>query len=246
MKKIRQFIFSPKGTTAIFGMAIALLLLSSIGGANAALTLTSLTHETEISTQEIGVTLLENGKAPGDAGLLSNLLSDGEEKVKTGKKYSEVLSVKNNGQIDQYVRVTIYKYWVKEADQPDGSKKETKVTNVWPGYIKLEFAEGWVEDPKASTPERTVIYYTKPIKANEEVNFATELKISSDVAGIVSVNDQKNISYDYKDLEFKVDVEVNAVQTHHAADAILSTWGCKVDNSGADKDGVLKELKFQW
>lgn len=66
MKKIKKIIFSPKTTLAAFGVAVALLLFSSIGGARAALTYYSENHMTEIETQKIGVALLENGKENPD------------------------------------------------------------------------------------------------------------------------------------------------------------------------------------
>ena len=46
--------------------------------------------------------------------MLEGMLAEEEELV-VGKKYNEELSVKNTGDIDQYVRVSIYKYWI-DAD----------------------------------------------------------------------------------------------------------------------------------
>ena len=65
MEKIKKIRFSPKTTLAVFGVALALLLLSSVGGARAALTYYSENHMTEIETQEIGVSLVENSKLVG-------------------------------------------------------------------------------------------------------------------------------------------------------------------------------------
>ena len=244
MKKISKFISSPKGTVAVFGAAVVLLLLSTIGGARAALVNYSENHTTEIETQTIDVSLIEQigekEEVSNPAVLLNGLVEEGE-KVKAGVLYPEKLSVKNTGEIDQYVRVTIYKYWVKK-----GSGGETKVKNVYPGYIELNLADGWEADPKASTQERTVIYYKGILKNGDEVEFADGLKIDPAVAKIVTKNDQGKVTYDYEGLEFRVDVNVDAVQTHHAADAILSTWGCKVNNENAGEDGVLSSLEFEW
>ena len=59
MKKFRKFISSPKVTLAVFGAAAVLLLFSSVGGARAALTYYSENHMTELETQTIDVTLIE-------------------------------------------------------------------------------------------------------------------------------------------------------------------------------------------
>lgn len=264
MKKIRKFISSPKGTMAAFGAAVVLLLLSTIGGARAALVEISENHTTQIETRRIGVSLVEETGEEGSVvktvfdnkergKLLNSLVKDGE-KVKAGVKYPEKLSVQNTSEIDQYVRVTIYKYWVRTGKSTDDKGNEitteTKVKNVYPGYIDLDLKldNGWVVDPKASTQERTVIYYTGILKNDgNPVEFANGLTIDPKVTTTVSKNSKTGeVTYDYKGLEFRVDVNVDAVQTHNAADAILSTWGCKVNNDNAGEDGVLSSLEFEW
>lgn len=239
MKKLKQFVFSPKGTLAVFGAAIGLLLLSSIGGARAALTYYSENHITEIRTQTIDVTLVENGSDVKDGVLLKNLVpkekdAEGKEiqgKLKVGNKYTEKLSVRNSGQIDQYVRVTIYKYWVNDA----GEKQQ----QLYPGYINLELEDGWVKDEDASTQERTVLYYTDgPLHSGETIDFAKSLTISSDIIDIVTKG-TNGIIYDYKGREFRVEVDVDAVQTHNAEDAIRSAWGKEVTVNG---DGSLSGI----
>lgn len=42
-------------------------------------------------------------------------------------------------------------------------------------------------------------------------------------------------TYDYDGVEFRLEVEVNAVQTHNAKDAIWSTWGREVSISSDKK-----------
>lgn len=245
MKKLKSFISSPKGTMAVFGAAVVLLLFSSVGGARAALTYYSENHMTEIETQRINVALLEDGKPVNDENadgeLLQGLVSAGE-KFEIGKTYPESLSVQNTGEIDQYVRVTVYRYWVDE--------KGNKVKDVDPDYIKLmpdleePGTDGWWVDTDASTRERTVIYYKKPlvgsasgsIGESETTPFATHLKVSEDVGAIVTKDDSGKISFDYQGLKFQVKVDVDAVQTHNAEDAILSSWG---KNVTVNEDGSL-------
>ena len=137
MKRFNRFMKSPKTTVVAFGLAVALLLFSSIGGTRAALTYFSETYASRVQMSNIGVTLMEKGEdgevkevskrdysssSNGDwtestGTLLEGMLGKGEE-LKLGKKYKEELSVRNTGNIDQYVRVNIYKYWV------EGNKKD--------------------------------------------------------------------------------------------------------------------------
>ena len=49
---------------------------------------------------------------PVDQRLFQNLLNENENFL-MGKVYDEKLAVHNSGNIDQYVRVNIYRYWVK-------------------------------------------------------------------------------------------------------------------------------------
>mgnify|MGYP001028456102 CR=1 FL=1 len=241
MKKIKKIIFSPKATLVIFGAAIGLLLFSSIGGAQAALTYFSENHMTEIHTQKIDVALVE-GDTLNPQSLLGSLVG-ANEKLKTGVEYGEKLSVKNTGEIDQYVRVTIYKYWM------DGNGKKRDVD---PGYINLGvksgdtwgFPGGWEVDTASSTKERTVIYYTKPLASGESAAFADTFSIASDVASIVTKKNGGGIDYPYQNLTACIEVDVDAVQTHNAEDAILSAWGRRVSGSGGDENGALSSLSY--
>ena len=134
MKRIKRFLKSPAATMIAFVLAVGLLLFSTVGGARAALTYFSDTYVSRVQMSNIGVTLLENGNAIAKRDynktsdgtwdettgvLLSNMLKKGE-KFKVGQKYKEELSVQNSGTIDQYVRVSIYKYWMKD-DKKDQS-----------------------------------------------------------------------------------------------------------------------------
>ena len=115
-------------------IAAALLLASAVGSTRAALTYRSDNDMREISVSQIGVTLLENGAAVSSrdydkdewkvttnrggaytsGALFENLLKKGES-LALNKKYEEKLAVKNSGTIDEYVRVRIYKYWMRDG-----------------------------------------------------------------------------------------------------------------------------------
>lgn len=243
MKKLKEFMFSPKGTLAAFAAAAVLLLLSSAGGARAALTYYSDNHETQIETQYIGVSLVEkDGNTVGSTRSASDqdgrgtlalpaIAAEGTAekpgKAKVGKTYAEELSVNNSGQIDQYVRVTIYKHWEKGG---------AKQTDLYPSYIELDYAPGWAVDDSASTQERTVLYYTGgPVASGASVPVVNSIRINPAVSAIVKADG----TYSYQGCEFKIEVEVDAVQTHNAQDAILSAWG---KNVTVNADGSLSGI----
>lgn len=240
MEKIKKILFSPKTTLAVFAVALALLLFSSVGGARAALTYYSENHMTEIETQEIGVSLVENGKLVGAEDPLLTSIPGKDMKLEFGTDYAEELAVQNTGEIDQYVRVTIYKWWEDESGK--------KMRDVSPGHINLNLTleNGWVEDKSASTDERTVLYYTEPLARGKSVVFADKFSIAEDVMSIVRQDDNGGTVLAYEGLKACLDVDADAVQTHNAADAILSAWGVRVGGSGEDENGALNRLSFSW
>lgn len=148
-----------------------------------------------------------------------------DEKLKLGKQYAETLSVANSGTIDQYVRVRIYKYWMKE----DGSTKETSLS---PDLIRLNLVNSgqWINpNPDAEDQECTELYYKGVLPAGSTTAaFADGIVIDSKIAKEVEVTQDGNVittTYKYDGVQFHVDVEVDAVQTHNAQDAIRSAWG---------------------
>ena len=136
-----------KLTYLMLASAVLLLLSSAVGSTRAALTYYSENYVAKITVSQIGVSLLENGeivssrdynknewkvntnKGAGSTSgeLLSNMLGQ-EEKLALNKKYDEKLTVKNSGSIDEYVRVRIYRYWMKNGQ---------KVTTLSPDMIDL-------------------------------------------------------------------------------------------------------------
>ena len=144
MKKIRSFFRSPMGTTFMFMMAVLLLMTGTIGGVRATPQIFNPDFAySGVELDQIGITLVENGNPvssrdynkdkedfdyssnssdPKMGTLLANML--GNEKLKIGKNYPEVLTVKNSGTITEYVRVTVYKYWcpwMQPETKPDST-----------------------------------------------------------------------------------------------------------------------------
>lgn len=110
---------------------------------------------------------------------------------------------------------------------------------------------GWLVDEAACTKERMVLYYSRPIlaangemgtAAGESSLFTDKLAIDGSVAKVAEKTPVEGkpgtfrITYVYNDYEFYLDVKVDAVQDHNAADAILSAWGRKVSIAA---DGTL-------
>lgn len=247
MGRIKSFLTSPKVSLGAFVLAMCLLAFSSIGGARAALTYYSENYVSQVQMQNIGVSLLENGSVIssrdyGDQAdgsweetkgvLLAGMVPEGE-KFKPGKVYPEELCVRNTGGINEYVRVSIYKYW-RDAEGD-------KAPELSPDLIELNLTgNGWIEDTEAKTRERTVLYYGSLLGTGETSTlFADTLCINSAIATKVQEvvsGDGKAITsvYAYNGMEFCVEAKVDAVQEHNAADAIKSAWGRNVTvNNGS-------------
>ena len=235
-----------------FALAVGLLASSSVGGARAALTYYSETYTSRVQMYDIGVTLLENDKeiswrnydSRKDNGswleekgvLLENMVPEGE-KFKIGVWYPEELKVMNSGTINQYVRVSLYKYWLDENGE--------KVQTLTPDLIDLELQtdNGWMIDEESSTDERTILYYNRVLETGEtSPAFAGRLKIDQSVTAKVTQTTEKTANgskiittYDYDGVQFCIEATVDAVQEHNVEDAVWSAWGRKVTVN----DGIL-------
>ena len=186
-------------------------------------------------------------ETPGDEHigvLLEGMLGEDEELV-PGKVYPEEISCKNTGTIDQYVRITLYKYWIR----PDGSKVETTddadsgdkglpPQDLSPATIQFTFPNldsDWILDTEnsAETEERQIYYYNKLLKAGEDTTatpLTDTIRIDPSIARYMKrteSDDGKTITmtYRYDGWQFCVEATVDAVQDHNAEDAIKSAWG---------------------
>lgn len=239
MSRFTKAIASPRVNIVLFVAAAILLLISVVGGTQAALSYYSDTYLARLSASSIGVTLLENGEevawrnydgddqwAEAHGALLGNMLGEGQT-VHVDQVYPEELAVENSGAIAQYVRVTLLKYW----EDADGNK----VTTVSPDLIDIDLAEdqGWIVDEEASTLERTVLYYDSVLQPGDVSNPLTKaVSLDPAVASKVTQTTEEKDGYttiitkfDYDGLHFCIEAVVDAVQEHNAADAILSAWG---------------------
>ncbi|MCM1190349.1 MAG: hypothetical protein NC541_13770 [bacterium] len=267
---IRKKLASPIATVALFAVAAGLLLFSTVGGARAALIYASDNYSAEIRMSYIGVTLLEKGQGAEKSQVVASRdyskVADGQwhgdeegellgwigqENFRLGERYEEVLSVQNTGQIDEYVRVTIYKYWLDAAGK--------KTQELSPDLIELQLEnvgngpeDKWIEDKEAETAERTVLYYKEILEAGAVSDaFSSSLTVNADVASkVIEERTEKVVgdttyttvtsTYAYDGYRFVVKAQVDAVQTHSAEDAIWSAWGRRVTVDSEDKTLSLK------
>lgn len=277
MKNLKKWITSPVATVLLFVAAAGLLLFSTIGGARAAFLAISETYTGQVEMFDIGVTLMEKSphspnneaqpvayrnyvknsqdewnETPGGVGvLLDNLLAKKDGKVTEpfvpGKTYLEEISVRNTGTINEWVRVTIYKYWTRDPNHARQLAKSDDVPVITPelspdliqlGYTNVDTGDGkgdWILDKEASsqTEERTVYYYNKLLESGKDTSILTNtLKVDDYVASKVSQrtveeDGYKKIitSYDYDGWQFCIEATVDAVQERNAVDAIKSAWG---------------------
>ena len=178
-------------------------------------------------------------------------------KVEPGRTYKEEISAKNGSNIDQYVRLTVKKYWVKTGDNTT-----SKDTTMDPKWIKLSYngedynTDGWKENTQESTTESRTFYLLNVLKGGDGKEggessplLFNELTIDGKVADLKCTETTKKEStpgganvtvitykYDYDGYTFFIEADVQAIQTHNANDAIGALWG--VSNVSA-KDGVV-------
>lgn len=247
MKKLRKFLATPGVSLCAIALGILLLGTSTVGGARAAITYYSSPYTAGVRLQQIEVKLLENDKE-ATTKLLNDLVQDGIGPIQPGVRYDEQLSVENpavSGNIPEYVRVTIRRYW----SDNDGNKKH----ELDPGLIELGYEEkllgtegaeilgnGWVEDTDARTRERIVLYYTKQVQPGDTTPpFCQSLTLNADAGRIVSQTTNNGVvttTYLYDGAKANLEVTVDAIQNSNAKDAALSAWGrvIKIDETTKD------------
>lgn len=221
---MKRILTSPVVTALLFVLAAGLIGFGGVNTAQAALTINSRDFGAQVQLASINTSLVETNAggsrvvaAEGvEVPLVEGTLVPDGEKFQIGKKYQEELTVSNDGAIDEFVRVTVYKYWVDAEGNP------IKKTDLDPKLIELEFdTSKWTIDTEASTEERTVLYYQGTLAAGDETAPLTKsIKISPVTLGKVATG-----KYSYEGVEFQLKAVVDAVQTHNGNDAMVGAWG---------------------
>lgn len=253
MKKIMH---SRAVTALLFLLALVLLSVGTIGGTQAALSIRSRDYDTSFDMDHIGVALWENGGKvaertfqdvvngkpiePTSKDLTLDLGNDAE--ILIGKQYPFSLQAENTGTIDEYVRISVWKYWVDK----DGNKITDN--SYLPRHILLDYqsntdvpermedsynTSAWLRDESAHTDERDIYYYRSVLVPEAFTDpLFSHMSASKYTAkdAIVETSTDNNVTktvyrYAYNDCSFVVEVVVDVVQTHHAAKAINSAWG---------------------
>ena len=260
---MRKFFRSSVMTVLLFIMSTILLFAGTIGGTQAALQIESNNYYSAFNVSHIGVTLRENGgdvsnrdygeKAAGEnQGWASNnqngpleMNALGEDKAFViGKNYDFAVDVKNTGEIDQIVRIVVYKYWAQaNAEGPKGwfhGDKAKKLTDTHydPDLIFLAYdadglnpdeytkdkynADEWIKDD-TSTEERQVYYYKYVLtKESDTEDLFSTLQVKKAAA---QTRVENGTAYMYDGLGFVVELEADAIQTHNWQKAMKSAWG---------------------
>ena len=168
----------------------------------------------------------------------------GDEMIKIGKTYPFEITAKNTGTIPHYLRMVVYRYWV------DANGNKIVDNRYDPQMIETAFGTSdyndqyWYEEPLSPQerlihPERSIYYYRTILQPDEmTAPLYTTLNISPDIRNYVTIKDNQ-YEYFYNGKQFKVYIEVDAVQTHHAQDAWRSAWG--VSNNILSTLGIPNE-----
>ena len=251
MKNKKKWFRTPLITGLAFAVAAGLLVFSGIGIARAVPRITTEDYRSELGLKYIGITLRENGndvaardydyeKNDGSwtgtvsGTLLADMLEETDGKLVLNNDYEEKLSVKNSGNINEYVRVSIYRYWL-------GKDGKTKQPDLTPDLIHLSLDGAdlddpdttqygsWIKDAESTTPERVVLYYDGLLNSGDETGlFADTIRIDNKLATAVRQEQEGNTIYtiyEYDGVSFCLKVTADAVQEHNAKDAMISAWG---------------------
>lgn len=206
--------------SALFIILVGTIAVLRTGNTQAALT-ASEEQTLEIEMKELHVELYENHEAA------STLFSAwAEESLDPGKPYEDVITVSNNGDYDEYVRVVVKKYW------KDSSGKRVDLS---PSFINLvpDSGSNWTENTKERTQEQSVWYYNESLPVGTEsealfTSFYISNEVFTNVGRSVTTSTTDNvttITFDYDEITFVVEAEVHAIQYNSADKAILSAWG---------------------
>jgi len=220
---MRKWLSTPLAIGLLSVLAAGLIGFGGINAAAAAPRVESRQYGAEVVLSDISTSLVETNAGrdgvtvapPSKEGmaLLDTLVPKGET-FTVGKEYKEELAVHNDGDIPQYVRVTVYRYW---------TDAEGKEISLEPGLIDVKWNEGaWKIDTSASTDERTVLYY-QSILAPGETSAPLTKSVKIDTAVLSAIGEGGE--YEYEGVTFGLKARVDAVQDHNGTQAMTGAWG---------------------
>ena len=195
-----------------------------------ALTQLEQSYESQIAVTHIAVALSENDTVLEDNATVLKEIA----KAEPGKTYSEKIAAVNTTDADEYVRIIVRKYWLDTtgAKAPDLSSDLIKLSYGTKNYN----SDAWQLNAKESTEERQVYYLNQLLdgSGDGENVFSAELfdtfSIDASIASVYTDVTNGNVitrQYTYDGYTYQVEIEVQSIQTGHAADAITSVWGVR-------------------
>lgn len=125
------------------------------------------------------------------------------------------------------------------------NKDGEKATDLSLDVLDLHLlnSDDWIVDETVTTKDRMVMYYKKVLLAGKTTTNLTDYIRIDD--SILWKAEEKNITekngyatimmdYTYDGINFAIDIEADAVQTHNAEEAIQSAWGrdVTIDSNG--------------
>lgn len=201
--------------------AVILLLAGGFGvvqSTQAQLSILSDDYVAEISQSHIGVALTENGTVvEGDGALFSNPAATlgNDKQMIPGKEYAETISVVNETDEPEYVRVTIRRYWANEKGVPNAQ--------LDPRLIDLRYdVDNWVLNLDECTKERLVFYLKEPLAAHQSATTPVVYTVKLNTA---IYDDEVELLEEYEGYTMHLAAQVDSIQTNYAHDAARSAWG---------------------
>ena len=218
---MKKLLTTPLAIAVLLVLAVGLIGYGGINAVAAAPRIQSNLFGAEVELTDISTSLVETNaghekktvaSADVTEPLLEGLVPAGEI-FPAGAAYAEELAVPNDGDIPQYVRVTVFRYWT------DDNGKDVSLD---PGLIDIAWNEGpWVIDTAASTDERVVLYYQSILAPGDTSEALTKsVTVSPNVLAAMTEGE-----YRYDGVTFHVKARVDAVQDHNGTQAMTGAWG---------------------
>lgn len=199
---------------------LAILLVSLVYQGTMAVMQEVTNVDAKMNAATLGITIVQNDDISKEASEHITF-----ENALPGSVLKQNLKVHNSQDKDVYIRVTMSKYWTDANNEKlvNADAKLIELLAEWNDWIVID-------DGANSNNEMMYFYYKKPLLPSQTTPaFIDSIRCSSDLK-----NDE------YADYQMKVDIEVDAIQTVGAQDAILSEWGMNVD---FDENGSILAIE---
>ena len=253
---------------ALLAAAVLLLAGSGITASRAQLTFFSENYDAKLFLNHMQIHLVENGEdvCDGKNNLNGETKVTGElaqhlgysntdkevlGKAEPGEVYKEEICARNGQDKDEYVRMTVRKYWVKTDKKGNVLKDEegnpVKDTTLSPDLIRLTYGkdnpkakassqynkDAWKINDEETTAESATYYCTTALKSGADSALLFDrLMIDGSIATAGKMHESEEdgykvytYEYTYDGAAFFIEADVQAIQTHNAEDAIHSQWG---------------------